>query len=163
MPIPQRVLIERIHVIPTNSPVTVEAARERFADAEIERTGSKLIAHGTIEQQEEIAAWLKFGGQKPLKPAENKPYKPLRERRFTLTQKNATLGDVIKTFTTFGVQIDYAPDRFAEAEISLDKKIDIDVTEVSAERLFRDLFEPLGIKVTIDGETVRLKPKPKSP
>ena len=162
VPIPQRVLIERIHVIPANSPVTVEAACERFADAEIERTGAKLIVHGTIEQQAEIAAWLKLGGQKPLKPAEKKP-KLLRERRFTLTQKNATLGDVIKTFTTFGVQIDYDPARFAEAEISLDKKIDIDITEVSAEKLFRDLFEPLGIEVTIDGETVRLKPKPKSP
>ena len=44
---------------------------------------------------------------------------------------------------------------------SLDQKIDIDEKDVPAEKLFRKLFEPLDIEVTIDGETVRLKPKDK--
>ncbi len=162
--IPQRVLIERPHAVPANSPVTVQAAREQFADAEIDQSGAKWVVRGTVEQQVEIAAWLKSGGQKPLKPAENKPNEPLSKRRFTLLkQQNVALGDVIKTFTAFGVQIDYDPAQFAEAMISLDKKIDIiNVKEVSAEKLFRDLFEPLGIEVSIDRETVRLKPKSKS-
>ncbi len=165
VPIPQRVLIERPHAVPANSTVTVQAAREQFADAEIDQSGAKWVVRGTVEQQAEIAAWLKSGGQKPLKPAENKPNEPLSKRRFTLLkQQNVALGDVIKTFTAFGVQIDYDLAEFADAEISLDKKIDIkSVKDVSAEKLFRDLFEPLGIEVTIAGETLRLKPKPKSP
>ena len=164
VPIPQRVLIERTHAVPANSPVTVQAAREQFADAEIDQSGAKWVVRGTVEQQAEIAAWLKSGGQKPIKPAENKSLEPLSKRRFTLLkQQNVALGDFIKTFTAFGVQIDYDLTQFADAEISLDKKIDIkSVKDVSAEKLFRDLFEPLGIEVTIDGETIRLKPKPKS-
>ncbi len=165
VPIPQRVLIERTHAVPANSPVTVKSVREQFSDAEIAKSGAKWVVRGTVEQQAEIAAWLKSGGQKPLKPAENKPNEPLSKRRFTLLkQQNVALDDVIKTFIAFGVQIDYDLSQFADAGISLDKKVDMDnFKDVTAEKLFRDLFEPLGIEVTIDGETVRLKPKPKSP
>lgn len=102
---------------------------------------------------------MKPGNQKTSKP----PDKPLSERRFTVKQRNAALGDVIKTFTDYGVKIEYDPKPFADAGISLDQKIDIDVKDVSAETLFRKLCEPLGIEVTIDDETVRLQPKPKSP
>lgn len=158
VPIPQQVVIERTHSVPANSQATVEAAREQIADAEIERSGTKLIVRGTVEQHDELAAWLKPGERKSVKPAEPKP---LAQRRFTLSQRNVSVGDVLKTFANFGVKIAYDPSQFADAKISLDQKIDIDVQGVSAEKLFRDHLAPLGIDVTIDGESVRLKPKPK--
>lgn len=157
--IPEQVLIERSYPVLANSPVILDAARKQFPDVELEQSGAKLIARGTVERQTEIAAWLKPGNQKTSKP----PDKPLSERRFTVKQRNAALGDVIKTFTDYGVKIEYDPKPFADAGISLDQKIDIDVKDVSAETLFRKLCEPLGIEVTIDDETVRLQPKPKSP
>ena len=155
---PAQVVVERTYSIPANSAVTVEAAREQFTDAEIESSGAKLIVRGTVEQHDEIAAWLKPGGRKPVKPVETKP---LSKRRFTLQQRNVAVSDVLQTFTNFGLKIAFDPKEFADAMISLDQKIDIDVQEVSAEKLFRDHLEPLGIEVTIDGEIVRLKPKPK--
>lgn len=157
VPIPERVFVERSYPVLANSPVILDAARKQFPDVELEQSGAKLIARGTVEQQADIATWLKPGNQKTSKP----PEKTLRERRFTLKQKNAAVGDVIKTFTNFGVKIEYDPTQFADAGISLDQKIDIDEKDVPAEKLFRKLFEPLGIEVTIDGETVRLKPKDK--
>ena len=162
VPVPQRVLIERTHTVPANSPVTVDAVREQFADSEIERSGSKLVVRGTVEQHVEIASWLKSGGKKPSKSTGNKPSKTLSERRFTLPkQRNVALRDFIKTFTDFGIQITYDQAQFADANISLDQKIDIDAKDVSIEKLFRDHFGPLGVEVTIDGEIVRLKPKSK--
>lgn len=159
VPIPQRVLIERTHTVPANSTVTVEVVRKQFADAEIEQSGLKLIVRGTVEQHADIAAWLKPGGQKPLKPAASTP---LSQRRFkSIKQDNVALSDVIKTFTDYGVRISYDAEEFAEAGISLDNKIDIDTKDASVEKLFRELFEPAGIEVTIDGETVRLRPKAK--
>lgn len=155
VPIPERVFVERSYPVLANSPVILEAARKQFTDVELEQSGAKLIARGTVERHAEIALWLKPGNPKTSKP----PDKPLRERRFTFKQKNATVGDVIKTFTEYGVKFDYDPQRFADADISLDQKIDIDESDISAEKLFRKLFEPLGIEVTIDGETVRLQPK----
>lgn len=160
VPIPERVLIERTHTVPANSPVTVDAAREHFSDSEVERSGSKLLVRGTVEQQAEIASWLKSGGRKPVQSAGNKPSKALSERRFTLPkQRNVALSDFIKTFTDFGIKITYDQAQFVDANISLDQKIDIDAKDVSIEKLFRDHFGPLGIEVTIDGEIVRLKPK----
>ena len=150
----------RSYSLPPNPMETIRTGKEQFADAEIIVGGAKLIVQATVEQQAEIAAWLKPGGQKSVKPATNKTEKLLGERRFTLKLDNAALGDVIKTFVANGVQIKYDPMQFADADISLDKKIDkIDVKQVPAEKLFRDLFEPLGIAVSIDGETVTLRPK----
>ena len=162
VPIPSRVFVERSYSLPPNPMETIRMGKEQFADAEIIEGGAKLIVQATVEQQAEIAAWLKPGGQKLVKPAanKNKTEKLLGERRFTLKLDNAALGDVIKTFVANGVQIKYDPMQFADADISLDKKIDkIDVKQVPAEKLFRDLFEPLGIAVSIDGETVTLQPK----
>lgn len=155
VPIPERVFVERSHRVLANSPVILDAARKQFTDVELEQSGANLIARGTVERQADIAAWLKPGDQKTSKT----PDKTLSERRFTLKQKNAAVGDVIKTFTNFGVKIEYDPKQFADGGISLDQKIDIDEKNVPAEQLFRKLFEPLGIKVTIEGETVQLKPK----
>ncbi len=155
VPIPERVFVERSYLVLANSPVILAAARKQFADVELEQAGAKLIARGTVEQQAEIAAWLRPGNPKAIKP----PDKPLSERRFTVKQKNVTPAEIIKMFTDFGVKIEYDPKQFADADISLEKKIDIDEKDFSAEKLFRKLFEPLGIEVTIDGETVRLKPK----
>lgn len=157
VPIPERVFVERSYPVLANSPVILDAARKQFADVDLEQSGAKLIARGTVEQQAEIAAWLRPRNQKTSKP----PDKPLRERRFTLPPNRVALGNVLKTFADFGVSIEFAPQQFADAGISLDQKINIDEKDVPAEKLFRKLFEPLGIEVTIDGETVRLKPKDK--
>ncbi len=157
VPIPDRVVIERTYPLPKDQ--VIATARERFADAKIIGGGANLIVQATVEQHAEIAAFLKPGGQKTATVPTNKPDKLLAKRLFTLKLENAALGDVIKTFIANGVQISYDPMQFADAEISLDKKINIDVKQKSAEKLFRDLFEPLGIEVTIDGEEVRLKPK----
>lgn len=157
VPIPEQVFVERSYTVLANSPVILEAARKQFTDVELEQSGAKLIARGTVEQQAELAAWLKPGHQKPSKPAD----KPLSERRFTLKQRNVAVGDVLKTFTDYGVKILHDRAQLADAGISLDQKIDIDVKDATVEELFRDLLEPLGVDVTIDGEMVRLKPKPK--
>lgn len=158
VPIPERVFVERSYTVLASSPVILEAARKQFADVELEQSGAKLIARGTVEQQAELAVWLKPGNQKPSKPTE----KPLSERRFTIKEDNVPIGVFLKTFTDFGVKIEYDQKRFMDEGISLDQKIDIkNVKDLSAEKLFRDLFEPLGVEVTIVGETVRLTPKPK--
>jgi len=158
VPIPERVFVERSHRVLANSPVSHDAARQRFSEVDFEQAEGKLIVRGTVEQQAEIAAWLRTGNQKTTKPTD----KPLRDRHFkTLQQKNVALGEIIKTFIVYGIKIEYDPEQFANGGISLDQKIDIDEKDIYAEKLFRKIFEPRGIEVTIEGETVRLTPKSK--
>lgn len=155
VPIPERVFIERSYPRAADQKAIAAVA----PDAKVIVGGTNLIVQGTVEQHAEITAMLKPGGQKSMKVAANKPDKELTERRFTLKLENAALGDVIQTFVKNGVQIEYNPMEFADAKISLDKKINHDAKQKPAEKLFRDIFEPLGIEVTIDGKIVRLKPK----
>lgn len=160
VPIPKDVVIEQTHVIPAKSPATLESARKQFAEVEIEQSGTKLIVRGTVEQHAEIAEWLKPRPRSAKAPA-NEPTQKLADRRFTIPRSNVALGEILKTFTDYGVKISYDAEEFAQAGVSLDKKIEINVKDISVEKLFRQLFEPHGIEVTIDVETVRLRPKAK--
>jgi hypothetical protein len=156
--IPNRVVIERSYPLANAKEIT-GAARERFADSEILVGGTSVIVKATVEQHAELTALLKPGGQKTANKPTPKTDKALSKRLFTLKLENAALGDVIKTFIANGVQITYDPRQLADAKISLDQKINLDVKQKPADKLFRELFEPLGIEVTIDGEMVRLRPK----
>jgi hypothetical protein len=160
VPIPERVALERSYPL-TSAQEIVALANARFPAAKVLREDAHLLVQATVEEHAEIAARLKPGGQQTPKAQANKPNKKLSERRFTLKLENAALADVIKTFVANGVQIEFDSAQLADAGISLDKKIDLNVKQVSAEKLFRDLFEPLGLAVTIDGEIVRLKPQSK--
>lgn len=159
VPIPPSVFVERSYSVLANSPVILAAARKLFTDCELEQSGAKLIVRGTVERQEEIAVWLY--PKKTDKPTNTNPPKPLNERLISLNQKSVALGDVIKTFTEYGVKILYDADELAAAGVKLDEKIDLNVKDVSIEKLFRDLFEPQGIAVTVDGDEIQLQPKPK--
>lgn len=159
VPIPPSVVVERSHLVLANSPVILEAARKQFADCELEQSGAKLIVRGTVERHEEIAVWLR--PKKTDKPSNTNLRKPLNERLISLNQKNVALGDVVKTFTEYGVRILYDADELAAAGVKLDDKIELNAKDVSIEKLFRDLFEARGIEVTVDGDEIRLRPKPK--
>jgi hypothetical protein len=109
----------------------------------------------------------------PTRPASTKITKPsatsdkkdksssLRQKTFTLTVMNASLRDLIRTFETSGVRFDYDPVELGLADISLEQKVDLKVKQETAEKVFKDLFEPLGIEVTIVEDVVRLRPKKK--
>ncbi len=158
VPIPKAAFVERSYTVLANSPVILEAARKRFEDVELEQSGAKLIARGTVERQAELALWLKPGNQKTSKPTE----KPLGERRFTLKQRNVSVGEFLKTFSDYGVKIKYDAAELADKGIKLDLKIEsIDVKEVSVENLFREVLDPLGVEVAVVDDEIRLQPKGK--
>lgn len=159
VPIPDRVFVEKSHTVLANSPVILEAARKQFVDVELEQSGSKLIARGTVERQAEIAAWLRPNNSKTSKTPDRPGEKPLAERLFTFSQKNVPLGDLIKTFVAFGIKIDYDREQFAAEKIPLDRKVDIDEKSVTIETLFRKHFEPVGVEVRVVGDELHLRLK----
>jgi hypothetical protein len=83
----------------------------------------------------------------------------LSQTTFTLTAMPASLRDLIRTFEASGVRFDYDPVELGLAGISLEQKVDLKVEQETAKKVFKDLFEPLGIEVTIVDDVVRLRPK----
>ena len=141
--------------------------RERFPKAMIEQLESKIVVRASAEQHLVIAQLLKeprSGSltKPPSKKSSAKSDKPQPSpltRKQALTVKNAPLLEVMKTFEGTGVRFDYDRKQLEAANISLDRKVDIDVKGMTTEAIFRQLLEPLGLDVSADGDTLRLSPK----
>ena len=145
---------------------TVRTLRDKFPKAAIEQNGQNLIIRTSADQQLLIAEFMKHPQtssspnpvKKPGKSSTPQAASPLSQK-YTLTVKNAPLLEVLKTFEAKGIQFDYDREQLESAKISLDRKVNIDVTTTTAEKILRDLLEPLGLEFTIDGDKVRLQPK----
>ncbi len=96
--------------------------------------------------------------KKPATKSDKSELSPL-SRKHSLTVKNASLLEVMKTFEGTGVRFDYNREQLETAKISLDQKVDIDVKGITAEAIFRQLLEPLELEVSAEGNTLRLSPK----
>lgn len=169
LPVADVAIVEMTYQLPAvAADKTLRTLRDKFPKAMIEQDGQKLTIRTTADQHTLIAEFLKHPqtstGTKP--PAVKKPSKssapqsasPLSQK-YTLTVKNAPLLEVMKTFEAKGIQFDYDRDELAAAKISLDRKVNIDVMSTTAEKILRDLLEPLGLEVMIDGDNVRLRSK----
>ncbi|HLQ45228.1 MAG TPA: STN domain-containing protein [Planctomycetaceae bacterium] len=166
IPPPEEAVVEATYAIPLNSADKVRTLREKFPKATIEQNGIKLTVRASADQHTAIAEFLKPASSKPLasskstKPGNKRSEKPSPlNQTYTLTVKNAPLLEVMKTFEAKGVRFDYDRGQLQTAQLSLDRKVNIDVTGTTAETIFRDLLEPLGFQVTINGDTLRLRPK----
>ena len=142
--------------------------RERFPKAKIEQDGLKVTIRATAEQHVAIARLLKQPSSgnttkpPPKKSATSKTDKPEPSplsQNFSLTVKSAPLLEVMKTFEASGVRFDYDREALEAANISLDKKVDIDAKSKTGEAILRELFGPLNLDVNVVGSTMKLRPK----
>lgn len=167
VPLTQETIVEHSYsVTATNGEQILQALRQQFPKAEIVRNGFKVSVKATPEQHAAIADLLK----KPT-PSKNAVLKntatqsgnpmtgtsPLL-KKYSLTVKNAPLKDVLKMFEDKGVKFVYDPRKLRMADISLDDRVNLDVEDVSGGKLLRDLLEPRGLEVRIDGNSVSISP-----
>lgn len=167
VPITKDTTLERTYSLTaTSGEQTLRAFQEQFPNAQFARNGFKLTVTGTPEQHAEIAEILrKPSSDKTTVPATSKKtggVSPLL-KNYTLTVKNKTIKDVLQQFEAVGVKFVYDPDQLRIAGISLNDRVDLDVKGVSGGKLLRDLLEDHGFDVRIEGNTVWISPRPKSP
>ena len=82
----------------------------------------------------------------------------IRHRKFTFKVQNAPLRDVLESLRNQGISIVANEQEFADADVPLDKKVDLDVTDQTAEAICRQLVKSLGGQVEISGNTITLRP-----
>ncbi len=164
----EEAVVERSYSTPASqSEKVIRELRDKFPKAKIEQEEMKVTIRATAEQHLLIAQIMKQPAtgntvRSPVKKSGSKSDKPEPSplsRKHTLTVKNASLLEVIKTFEGAGVRFDYDREQLEAAKISLDRKVDIDVKGMTVEAIFRQLLEPLGLEVSAEGETLRLSPK----
>lgn len=158
-PAPQSPTLLREHTprkMKTDEAIAAIAAR--WPHLKPRRNGRSVRLEASVGEHEAVAALL------DPPPAEPPPHEtslgPLSRRRFTLKATRAEAIAILRTLQTQDVAIDYDPQRLQQAGIDLQQMVTLELDQATADELFRQLCEPLGLTYEIDGSTVRLTPAP---
>jgi hypothetical protein len=156
LPVPDVVRIERSHKVRGKS--VDQALREwqaEWPNVEFRASGREILALATVEEHEQIDAGAAGRDKPAVKPA---PL-PLAKRQFTLESKGVSALDLMEELEKSGIEFDYDPQELAAAGVDLKRLVQLNVRNLSASDFFHAVFDSLGVKFTITGLTVTLKPK----
>ena len=156
VPIPDPVILERKYPAKKKPIDSFELIRQQFPRLDVEATKTEIVIKGLLEDHEAVASLLRGGNTGPVRI---EAPKPLNQRLFKLEAKRAPVIKLMKLLEESAVSFDYDPEAFNTAGIDLEKTVDIDVKQVSANELFRLIFDPVGVEFQIENLTVKLKPK----
>jgi hypothetical protein len=156
---PQKVTVPRQHT-PRQRDVAdaVAQIREQFPHLQPQVSSRTIQLEATVGEHEAIAAVLDppRQTQMPRDPSLG----PLARRRFTIKATRAEAIAVLRTLQTQDVTIEYDPEALQKAGIDLQQTVSLELDQATADELFRQICEPLGLTYEIDGSTVRLAPAP---
>ncbi|MEX1095633.1 MAG: hypothetical protein WED34_06255 [Planctomycetales bacterium] len=160
----------RIVPVPDDTPLELEYAvadaaalalrlRQEFPTLAVATRGNALAVKGSFAQV--AAAMPLIAPARVASAADSPPANavPLSRRQFTLRAEDVPASALMQKLGESGIAFEYDPEALAAAGIDLDARVRMNVEKADAEKLFRALFDPLGVRHTIDGTTVRLTPK----
>ncbi len=159
VPAPRQVYLERTYSVRRRALAeTAERLRSRFPELRAETRRNRLFVRGTLEQHEAVDALLnpKRRTARGDHPAGSTA---LSQQEFSFRVQGRPARAIFQKLEDTGVKLEYDATALAAAGIDLDKLIDMNVKNVSADEFFQTLCDPLGLKFSIDGATVRLQPK----
>jgi hypothetical protein len=160
VPIPDRVEIERRHKVPRGRAAgLMEELAALVPDTERSLEGDVLVVRGLIEDQKAIEFLLSpriDDGSR--KPRPDDPI-PLSERRFTVTAEQLAIKDAIKAVEAYGITIEFDEDALSEANVDLDRRIDLKLQKATIDQLLRAICSPVDLRYEIDGLKVTLSPR----
>ena len=156
VPMPTKVVLTRSYALGAAGDAALTALKKKYPDAELRIEGSKLLVVGRAEDHAAISDALVGKSARPV--AKTTPPK-LSQVRASLKAKNQPveqlLNDVAKTLT-----LDLVIDReaIAAANLSLDTRVSVELTNVPVGELLAAITKPAGLAFTLRGRTVRITP-----
>jgi hypothetical protein len=154
-PMPPSATVLREHLPPQQElAAAVALIREQFPHLKPQISGRSILLEATVGEHEAVVALLDPPPQRPREASLG----PLSRRRFTLKAPRAEAIAVLRTLQTQDVVIEYDPAALQSAGIDLQQAVTLELDKATAEELFRQLCEPLGLSFEIEDSTVRLFP-----
>ncbi|MCA9076332.1 MAG: STN domain-containing protein [Planctomycetaceae bacterium] len=162
-----------VQLVPANGRQTIERTHsvnaKRFAEmksilpevvplAEVAYRQGRLSVIATVGEHERIASLLKPEQEDSATPTPVSV--PLRNRTFTLKTEQAAVGAILRTLESQGTQIEYDPAALRAAGVSLNEKITLNLEQATADEFFQAVCQPVGLQYEIEGQTLRLSPRP---
>ncbi|QDT66208.1 hypothetical protein [Calycomorphotria hydatis] len=127
---------------------------KRFPLSELKAKGRLWTITASLRDHHEIRAW--FAGEDVNANDTDTPVVPLEDRSFTLSTQDAPVRSIMTKLETTGIKFDFDDAAIRRAGINLSQRISIDIREAKADRFFREIFEPLGLRAEYSGVTVKL-------
>jgi hypothetical protein len=157
VPMPRSVTVLREHT-PKRQDLAQAVAliRQQFPHLKPTATGRLIRVDASIGEHEAIAALLDPSGAEQMSPTASQG--PLSRRRFTIKATRAEAIAILRTLETQGVVVEYDAEQLRQAGIDLREVVTLKLNEATAEELFHQLCEPLGLMFEIDDTNVRLSP-----
>jgi hypothetical protein len=153
--LPEQVAIERTFVLPAKDPAAALVEwKQRVPGVEWSESGGRAVARGTVEQLEAVAA-LRRPAAAPLRT--ERPKTPLARRQFTLTVRDAPLEDLLESLRANGLDLHYDPLELQQQGVNLQRLIDLELKNASAETVLRTLCSKAGLTYRIEGERIDLE------
>lgn len=153
--VPIQYPIQVSRVLPNYS-LDRDAVTEEFPNLHLEPQGKSLEARGRIEEIEALQRWMKgtTADRTKRKPMKN----DWRSRKFTLNFENAPLIDLLKLLKQQGLPVEWDEAGFAAASVDLKQKVNLKLTDATAEVLIEDLCRQTGLKSDADSSRVVISP-----
>ncbi len=151
VPLPERLLIERRYPAGRDPAGRLEEYRRLAPGADIVRDGRSLVVRGTQIDQLRIEQ-----GRRPTP----RPMPMATETRYTLTVENQPLGGVLQALAQqLGLELQVDAAALAAADVPLGTLVSLRTQDATADEVFQQLLDPLGLTHRIDARRVTVQPK----
>ncbi len=151
---PDKPVIERSYAV-TGTPQDVAnqlRQMKMLADAQIDIAGKKVVVRGRQEDQDVVNDLLAGHTAHKTSVAEGKKVYTLRVE--------VAVGELLEALSKqMRVEIQIDKPAIAAAGISLEKKVQVDVKEVSADALLHAVLDPVGLTYVQHDKAIEVKPK----
>ena len=155
VPTPENPLIERDYSVAGSAAEAAAKLKktELLADAQVNVAGGKVVVRGRQEDQEVVSDLIAGHTARRTSVSEGRKVYSMPRVDAPVSKLLATIGRQLN----LEIQIDRPA--LAAAGISLEKSVQVDVKDVTADQLLKAVLDPAGLTYERHREVVEVKPK----
>ena len=155
IPMPEKPVIERDYSVAGSAAEAAAKLKktELMADAEVSVAGGKVVVRGRQEDQEIVSELLAGRTARRTTVSEGR-------KVYSMPRVDAPVSKLLETIgRQLSLEIRIDRPAVAAAGISLEKSVQVDVKDVSADQLLNAVLEPAGLTYERRGDLVEVKPR----
>jgi hypothetical protein len=155
VPMPEKPVIERDYSVagPAADAAVKLKKTELLSDAEVSVAGGKVVVRGRQEDQEIVSELLAGRTARRTTVSEGR-------KVYSMPRVDAPVSKLLETIgRQLNLEIQIDRPAIAGAGISLEKSVQVDVKDVTADQLLKAVLEPAGLTYERRGEVVEVKPR----
>lgn len=129
----------------------------RLPELSLTARDKEIVVRGRVEDHEQISKWLTGGFNRIVAPKDGPPPTPLKQRRFTLNEKNVPVRAVLQELEKSGAEIVVDEDALKAVGVDLDQTVSVQVQKATVEEFLKAVLNPVKAAAGVDGLTITIR------